>query len=420
MSLPEGQGILQFQLPSFPPERIYHARRAHRKSRHGCSKCKQRRVKCDESKPHCLRCQKLNLDCSYEPNSSSSSSSSTDPEKTMTRFLTSSPDSRAYNLAQDAVGAQLHDLLQLPQSASPSLRVEALHHFYGFSDPALGPQAPQAEYQRRVIQLGFESPYLMHAIIAFASSHLRYTTPGKHRTYAVTETHHWQEAITQYARELRTIGPHNMDGLFGACLLLTVCSFELDRYDPRTSFVFASSQQQTATALTWLTLQVGLRRLLAATVPWQRGSMWWDVFMASAAQYRGVFDVEEDPTGRKLAGTEGWGFDPALAELCGIHAGSTPANNVYYEPVRILSGLMRLPGGIRSFGAYAGWMGRLEPAFFERLVRKEVAALVVLKGWLVLLGSVDLWWIGVRVRSEVQAINWFLEGIEGDGDGVDG
>ncbi|PYI12881.1 hypothetical protein BO99DRAFT_407947 [Aspergillus violaceofuscus CBS 115571] len=413
MSLPAGQGILQLQLSS-QPERIYHARRAHRKSRHGCSKCKQRRVKCDESKPHCLRCQKLNLNCSYEP--TSSSSSSTDPEKTITRFLTSSPDSRAYNLAQDAVGAQLHDLLQLPQGASPALRVEALHHFYSLSDPALGPQAPQAEYQRRVIQLGFETPYLMHAIIASATSHLRYTTPAKHRTYAVPETHHWQEAITQYARELRTIGPHNMDGLFGACLLLTVRSFELDRSDPRASFVFASSRQRTATALTWLTLQVGLRRLLEATVPWQRASMWWDVFMASAAQDRGIFEVEEDDShGRKLAG-----IDPTLAELCGIHAGSTPANNVYYEPVRMLSGLVRLPRGIRSFGAYTGWMGRLEPAFFERLVRKEAAALVVLREWLVLLGSVDLWWIGVRVRSEVQAINWFLEGIEGDGGGVDG
>ncbi|RAH39719.1 Zn(II)2Cys6 transcription factor domain-containing protein [Aspergillus brunneoviolaceus CBS 621.78] len=405
MSLPAGQGILHLQLPSSQPERIYHARRAHRKSRNGCSKCKQRRVKCDESKPHCLRCQKLNLDCSYEP---SSSSSSTDPEKRMTRFLTSSPDSKAYNLAQKAVGTQLHDLLQLPQGASPSIRVEALHHFYGLSDPALGPQAPQAEYQRRVIQLGFESPYLMHAIIAFATSHLRYTTPTKHRPYALTETYHWQQAITQYLQQLATIGPHNMDGLFGACLLLTVRSFELDRYDPHGSFVFATSPKHTATALTWLTLQVGLRRLLEATVPWQRGSMWWEVFMASAAQYRGVFDVDESNVSEKVAA--GWGLDPGLAGLCGIHAGSNPANNVYYEPVRMLSGLVQLPRGIRSFGAYTGWMGRLEPAFFERLVCKEVAALVVLRRWLELLGSVDLWWIGVRVRSEVQAINWFLGG----------
>ena len=34
------------------------------KVRTGCQSCKQRRVKCDESKPTCLRCDKANLVCS--------------------------------------------------------------------------------------------------------------------------------------------------------------------------------------------------------------------------------------------------------------------------------------------------------------------------------------------------------------------
>ncbi|KAK3938944.1 hypothetical protein QBC46DRAFT_291384 [Diplogelasinospora grovesii] len=40
-------------------------RRPHRKSRYGCTKCKERRVKCDELTPRCSRCNKMNLICQY-------------------------------------------------------------------------------------------------------------------------------------------------------------------------------------------------------------------------------------------------------------------------------------------------------------------------------------------------------------------
>ncbi|KAH8671729.1 hypothetical protein BX600DRAFT_548653 [Xylariales sp. PMI_506] len=40
-------------------------RRSHKKSRNGCTKCKGRRIKCDESKPRCSRCEKMNLSCQY-------------------------------------------------------------------------------------------------------------------------------------------------------------------------------------------------------------------------------------------------------------------------------------------------------------------------------------------------------------------
>jgi len=41
------------------------AKVGHKKSRHGCSKCKTRRVKCDESHPVCGNCRRLGLNCSY-------------------------------------------------------------------------------------------------------------------------------------------------------------------------------------------------------------------------------------------------------------------------------------------------------------------------------------------------------------------
>ncbi|KAL2129038.1 hypothetical protein VTI74DRAFT_8312 [Chaetomium olivicolor] len=43
----------------------YKSRRSHRKSRYGCTKCKERRIKCDELTPRCSRCERMNLACQY-------------------------------------------------------------------------------------------------------------------------------------------------------------------------------------------------------------------------------------------------------------------------------------------------------------------------------------------------------------------
>ena len=40
-------------------------RKFHKKSRKGCSTCKKRRVKCDEGRPICGNCERMNIDCHY-------------------------------------------------------------------------------------------------------------------------------------------------------------------------------------------------------------------------------------------------------------------------------------------------------------------------------------------------------------------
>ncbi|KAH7418687.1 hypothetical protein BKA64DRAFT_654994 [Cadophora sp. MPI-SDFR-AT-0126] len=40
-------------------------RKPHRKSRSGCAQCKARRIKCDETKPKCVKCTMRNAPCSF-------------------------------------------------------------------------------------------------------------------------------------------------------------------------------------------------------------------------------------------------------------------------------------------------------------------------------------------------------------------
>ena len=44
---------------------LHHATGKHRRSRRGCFTCRTRRVKCDENRPVCVRCQKASRDCTF-------------------------------------------------------------------------------------------------------------------------------------------------------------------------------------------------------------------------------------------------------------------------------------------------------------------------------------------------------------------
>ncbi|PWY62101.1 hypothetical protein BO83DRAFT_432737 [Aspergillus eucalypticola CBS 122712] len=45
--------------------KCHHVRSLHSQSRQGCLTCRDKKVKCDETRPRCLRCIRLNRDCDY-------------------------------------------------------------------------------------------------------------------------------------------------------------------------------------------------------------------------------------------------------------------------------------------------------------------------------------------------------------------
>ena len=47
------------------PEKPFHSKRPHKKSRRGCINCKTRKVKCDEARPVCRSCHLRKVECVY-------------------------------------------------------------------------------------------------------------------------------------------------------------------------------------------------------------------------------------------------------------------------------------------------------------------------------------------------------------------
>ncbi|KAH8749132.1 C6 zinc finger protein [Diaporthe sp. PMI_573] len=124
-------------------------RRAHRKSRHGCTFCKKRRIKCDEQKPACTNCVRRSLVCSLGTNQSTASS----------------PASTACVAASVRCCATSLDVGDF----------QLFHHFCHVTSKSFSnEQATQYFWSVTVPRLSFRHQFLLHAVITLGALHLRH------------------------------------------------------------------------------------------------------------------------------------------------------------------------------------------------------------------------------------------------------
>ncbi|KAH6838549.1 hypothetical protein B0I37DRAFT_387151 [Chaetomium sp. MPI-CAGE-AT-0009] len=122
------------------PVHTHKTRRPHKKSRYGCTKCKARRIKCDEGTPRCSRCEKMNLTCQYR-------------NKKDTDSWTEAPD------------------FSWLEQALPPGEFELLRHYLEHTsrDPSVG------EHDKYTLQIGIpnlacQSKPLMRSVLALAAT----------------------------------------------------------------------------------------------------------------------------------------------------------------------------------------------------------------------------------------------------------
>ncbi|THY79033.1 hypothetical protein D6C86_01870 [Aureobasidium pullulans] len=151
-------------------------RKAHTKSRAGCIACKHQHTKCDEGRPRCGRCERLDIDCVLGPPPSSASSS---------RQTASGPPSQELaSPTRPHVAEPLH-LLDL----------ELLHN-YSFDTYAtfLGKGLDHDVFRTKLVQLGFKHTYVLHALLAISALHMHYKDAA--RTFLpTTAAEHFDSAL---------------------------------------------------------------------------------------------------------------------------------------------------------------------------------------------------------------------------------
>ncbi|KAJ6038154.1 hypothetical protein N7460_007925 [Penicillium canescens] len=188
-------------------------RRSHKKSRHGCTACKQRRVKCDEVRPVCSNCKQREEDCNYVSAASYLWASEKKP-RTRTRKRKQPP---------------LKDVEQTssPPSDAPFSLLDRCDRTRPISHPAPPPlDITQLRLLVFLVDEALESPSLMHGILAVSALHLALSEPASEQSFWFgLATAYKGEALYALRHNLTEMTPEKAKFMMGLSALAVVYAF---------------------------------------------------------------------------------------------------------------------------------------------------------------------------------------------------
>ena len=177
-------------------------RRSHGKSHHGCTQCKQRRIKCDETRPCCGSCRKKYIPCTFN---------SYHPQ-----------DLRLWGFSATDPGRENGSTANLPLGD-----LELLHHWHTAIALSLAQNEVLVDvFQTHVPHKGLTYPFLMHSILAISALHLSLeSSDSRRQKYTEIAIRHHSLALSLCAPILSHITPANCHALFACSLLIASFSF---------------------------------------------------------------------------------------------------------------------------------------------------------------------------------------------------
>lgn len=268
-----------------------------------------------------------------------------------------------------------------------------LHHFAMFTSLDLGSPEFDVVNKNTTISLALEHSHLMHAVLAVAATQLR-RLDTQNQFARSAEIQHWQHALSSFRYALnQPFTRDNCDAILLSSILLNLMSFSFiqsDDISPLGSWVFSSSPRK----LNWLYVQLGLRHLLEQTKPFHTESRLIPLFLAG--------DDEKGTYSDESPGIQG--LPEAFVKVCGLDEYSTPENNPYHSPVRLLAPLLTLERRADNTFKFIHWFAAVDGKFAVLLQQKDHPALLLISYWLAMLCDLNQWWCYERARRECTAI----------------
>ncbi|KAG2418656.1 hypothetical protein HFD88_001757 [Aspergillus terreus] len=306
-------------------------------------------------------------------------------------------ETKIYELLGSCGGIMPHTLKE--RDASHSIPTIALQHFIKNSTEQTPIASIRNVMRTDMIQVAFSSPYLMYTILGVGLLHLNRVSPGNHLRQ-LAEAHFWQQAIRLYQKALSAkLTRENIDAILSACLFMGLTSICPEKFEPTDSWVLTNKPG----AMNWICLQSGVRCIIELAQPFLADSIWATAFAESASKEWGLFDCSGH-IGRE-------GLDPVLADLCGVDDFTTEQTNLYYAPLKYITGLSSLERTAVNASICTSFIGRLEHGFLGLLRERDPPALIILSQWMGMMCTMSQWqpWVEGRVRQECVAICMYLE-----------
>ncbi|KAB8231703.1 Zn(II)2Cys6 transcription factor [Aspergillus alliaceus] len=209
-------------------------RRPHRKSRHGCKACKQRRVKCDEVRPTCTNCQQRQEVCDWGTDTPFIWAGEGNPPRRRPRGSRKiSSNSQEGALPSPDTSFDLLDRLGANgtiSSPSPTLDLNQLrlivqwqadtHRFFARNEET------KRIWKVLLVEEALNTPFLMHGILAVSALHLSLSEIEPQKSFWLgIATAHKGQALPQFVQNLQNIDVANAKVMMGLSGLVVAFAF---------------------------------------------------------------------------------------------------------------------------------------------------------------------------------------------------
>lgn len=234
------------------------AKVGHRKSRNGCTKCKSRRVKCDEVHPTCGNCNRLQMTCLWSkgslkqkrhetrlrptpppnPPAQASPSAATHTASTATTYKSPEQGSEAYVAkwprwaSDDNPFAQLDDTqgISLPESKARRLMEHRLMHHWHLNFSSAFPINPAESWRslwaRHIPILGLSYENVLFGMLAMSATRILHTSADDKDVFAARQSY-FISALHAQRQEVANLSVENAEGVCFGALLISINSFAM-------------------------------------------------------------------------------------------------------------------------------------------------------------------------------------------------
>ncbi|KAI0835137.1 hypothetical protein F5Y06DRAFT_276801 [Hypoxylon sp. FL0890] len=358
-------------------------RRAHRKSRTGCQRCKERRVKCNEEKPTCFNCKRHGASCVYGDAAAFHHGNG---------GFHPIPGTPTYGSYTSGIAFEMKDM--------------ALLHHWSTSCAATMSTAPWMSqiWQVAIPKIGFQHPYLMHAILAVSALHIAYLAPANRRDLTIDAATHYHEAIMGFREVIAVINEQNCDAMFATSVINMFYVFAITGRDDDVSEPNLTKELEVLDAK-WIHMVRGCGAILVPAFDFvSRGPL---SPLLEIGDWN-TLDPDQDPSehdGRLLALKEIWGNEQTDQER----------NAAYDQTLHRLRQTLHwmdheaVSGSRISWAGPFIWLHVIPGAYLELLWQRQPPALVLFAYFGALVHRLDgFWWAKGWGRKIVGAVDKFL------------
>ncbi|KAL2847525.1 hypothetical protein BJY01DRAFT_212478 [Aspergillus pseudoustus] len=212
-------------------------RRTHRKSRHGCKACKQRRVKCDEERPVCSNCSQRDEQCEYVTEASLIWAADEPPRPRPRRRKQPSEESSTGDVSSPNMPFWLlgglagdRSTASSTSTSAPSLDLTQMRLLVNWQNETCQFLSRDTEtrivWQLYLVDEALKSPSLMHGILAVSALHFALSESAAEQPFWLElATAHKGQALHALREGIHQVTPENSRALMGLSALVVAYAF---------------------------------------------------------------------------------------------------------------------------------------------------------------------------------------------------